>query len=147
MSKSTLTFVSTYGGAVLDALADPTRRGVLELVAQRPRSVTELAAALPVSRPAVSQHLRVLKQARLVVDRPAGTRRIYQLDTRGLAELRAYVDDMWRTALTSFAVHAQEQYGSTAPPAGAAATGALPTALPTSTARTDPGDPDDRAPG
>lgn len=81
------------------ALADPTRREIFERIAERPRAVGELAAGLPVSRPAVSQHLRVLREASLVRDRPAGNRRVYQLDPDGLAELRAYLEG-W--ALTSF---------------------------------------------
>ena len=88
--------------AVLAALADPTRREIFERVATRPQSVTELAGAVSVSRPAVSQHLKVLRQAGLVRDRAAGTRRIYQLDSRGLGDLRAYLDHFWDQALASF---------------------------------------------
>lgn len=102
---------------MLEALADPTRRAVLDLVRQRPRSVTEIAAELPVSRPAVSQHLRTLKSARLVTDRPDGTRRIYSLDPNGLAELRDYVDRLWRTAMASFVEYAEHEYGTTPGPA------------------------------
>jgi DNA-binding transcriptional ArsR family regulator len=86
----------------LAALGDPTRRTIFERVAQRPRAVGELARELPVSRPAVSQHLKVLKDAGLVVDRPEGNRRIYTADPDGLAELRAYLEQFWSTALTSF---------------------------------------------
>jgi len=75
---------------------------IFELLARRPQSVGELAAELPVSRPAVSQHLRVLKDARLVVDRPVGTRRVYQLNPEGIAALRAYLDTIWDHALTAF---------------------------------------------
>jgi DNA-binding transcriptional ArsR family regulator len=114
--------VSTYGAAagtaVLDALADPTRRAVLDLVRQRPRSVTELAAELPVSRPAVSQHLRALKTARLVTDRAEGTRRIYSLDPQGLAELRDFVDRLWRAAMTSFVEYAEQTYVDGSPTDG-----------------------------
>jgi DNA-binding transcriptional ArsR family regulator len=105
--------VSIDGTGVLDALADPTRRAVLDLIRQRPRSVTELAAELPVSRPAVSQHLRALKTARLVTDRPEGTRRIYSLDPHGPAELRAYADRLWRAAMASFAEFTEREYGGT----------------------------------
>src|SRR5471030_512330 len=77
---------------VLVALGDPTRREIFELVAAGPRSVGELAGALPVSRPAVSQHLKVLKDAGLVSDRPVGNRRIYQMNPRGIEDLRAYLD-------------------------------------------------------
>src|SRR4051794_32777268 len=86
----------------LAALGDPTRRTIFELVAERPRAVVELAREMPVSRPAVSQHLRVLKDAGLVIDRAAGNRRIYTADPDGLAELRAYLDRFWSTALESF---------------------------------------------
>jgi DNA-binding transcriptional ArsR family regulator len=86
----------------LAALGDPTRRAIFERVAERPRAVGELARELPVSRPAVSQHLKVLKDAGLVVDRPEGNRRIYAADPDGLAELRAYLERFWATALTSF---------------------------------------------
>ena len=86
----------------LAALGDPTRRAIFELVAERPRAVVELAREVPVSRPAVSQHLRVLKESGLVVDRPDGNRRIYTADPDGLAELRAYLERFWTTALESF---------------------------------------------
>jgi DNA-binding transcriptional ArsR family regulator len=92
-----------YGHApALTALSDPTRRAVFERVAEAPRSVSEIADGLPVSRPAVSQHLRVLKEAGLVVDRAAGNRRIYQLDATGVGALRAYLDRFWATALSSY---------------------------------------------
>jgi DNA-binding transcriptional ArsR family regulator len=86
----------------LTALGDPTRRAVFERLAERPRAVGELARELPVSRPAVSQHLRVLKDAGLVIDRPAGARRIYQLDPNGVGELRAYLDQFWNRALAAY---------------------------------------------
>jgi DNA-binding transcriptional ArsR family regulator len=86
----------------LSALGDPTRRAIFERVAQRPRAVVELARELPVSRPAVSQHLKVLKDAGLVVDRPDGNRRIYAVDPDGVGELRAYLEQFWNTALASF---------------------------------------------
>ena len=87
---------------VLDALGDPTRRAVLELLRDGARPVGELARHLPVSRPAVSQHLRVLKEAGLVRDREDGTRRLYSVDTEGLAALRAYLESYWDTALAAF---------------------------------------------
>jgi DNA-binding transcriptional ArsR family regulator len=90
-----------YGGA-LDALGDPTRREIFELLQTGPHAVRELADELPVSRPAVSQHLRVLKEAGLVTERRDGTRRIYRVDPGGLGELRAYFDRHWETALASF---------------------------------------------
>jgi DNA-binding transcriptional ArsR family regulator len=84
------------------ALADPTRRSIFELVAARPRAVAEIARELPVSRPAVSQHLKLLKGARLVVDHAEGTRRIYRVDPAGLRELRTQLDRFWNEALASF---------------------------------------------
>jgi DNA-binding transcriptional ArsR family regulator len=86
----------------MDALGDPTRRAIFERLAQGPRAVGELASELPVSRPAVSQHLRVLKDARLVIDRPAGARRIYQLDPDGVGALRAELERFWSRALLGF---------------------------------------------
>jgi DNA-binding transcriptional ArsR family regulator len=86
----------------MDALGDPTRRAIFERLAAGPRAVGELADEFPVSRPAVSQHLKVLKDAGLVVDRKAGTRRLYQLDPQGVGALRAYFDTFWMQALTAF---------------------------------------------
>ena len=84
------------------ALGDPTRRAIFESLAARPRAVGEIARDLPVSRPAVSQHLKVLKGAGLVVDRPAGTRRIYAVDPDGVEALRAYLDQFWSKTLTAY---------------------------------------------
>jgi DNA-binding transcriptional ArsR family regulator len=86
----------------LTALGDPTRRAIFERLAERPRAVGELAGELPVSRPAVSQHLKVLKDAGLVLDRPAGTRRIYRVDPAGVRALRAYLDQFWNTSLAAY---------------------------------------------
>lgn len=94
--------MTTYPDAALVALADPTRRAIFESVAARPRAVGELADGLPVSRPAVSQHLRVLKNARLVVDRRSGNRRIYEVDPRGVEGLRRYLEQFWNQALPAF---------------------------------------------
>ena len=96
--------MQTYqsAGAVLEVLGDPTRREIFELLGRRPRAVGELATGLPVSRPAVSQHLKVLKEAGLVISRADGTRRIYQLDPDGLARVRAYLDRIWTDALDAF---------------------------------------------
>jgi DNA-binding transcriptional ArsR family regulator len=101
----------TYRVDGLAALGDPTRRAIFEHLADRPRAVGELARELPVSRPAVSQHLKVLKDAGLVIDRPAGNRRIYQLDPAGVGALRAYLDQFWNKALAEFkaAVEQREQ--------------------------------------
>jgi DNA-binding transcriptional ArsR family regulator len=96
--------VETYRGVnQLDALGDPTRRAIVELLADGPSAVGRLADRLPVSRPAVSQHLRVLRDAGLVSSDAVGTRRLYRLDPRGPTELRAYLDRFWTTALASFA--------------------------------------------
>ena len=94
-------------GESLAALADPTRRSVFERLAGGPRSVGEIAAELPVSRPAVSQHLRVLKDAGLVAERRNGTRRYYRVRPDGLAELRGYVERFWEEALSSFKAAAE----------------------------------------
>lgn len=94
---------------MFDALGDPTRREVFELLRAGPRSVGEIAARLPVSRPAVSQHLRVLKDARLVVDERAGTRRIYRVDPSGVDGLRRYVESFWKDALASFKASAERR--------------------------------------
>jgi DNA-binding transcriptional ArsR family regulator len=96
-----LPLVVTYGDT-LTALADPTRRDVFERLISGPRSVGELAQGFPVSRPAVSQHLRVLKEAGLVVDTREGTRRLYQLNPEGLAALRSYLDRFWEQSLAGF---------------------------------------------
>jgi DNA-binding transcriptional ArsR family regulator len=114
--------VETYRGAhQLDALGDPTRRAIVELLAAGPSPVGRLADRLPVSRPAVSQHLRVLRDAGLVSSDAVGTRRLYRLDPRGPAELRAYLDRFWTTALASFAeavaIDAARDHLSTADPA------------------------------
>jgi DNA-binding transcriptional ArsR family regulator len=93
--------VSTYGDAIA-ALADPTRRSVFETLREGPRSVGDLARGLPVSRPAVSQHLRVLKNAGLVRGRRVGTRNFYSVDGDGLAELRDYFEGFWDEALAAF---------------------------------------------
>ena len=94
--------MDTYGDGGLGLLGDPTRRAIFELLARRPSSVGELARQLPVSRPAVSQHLRVLKDGGLVVSRAEGTRRVYQLNPDGVSALRAYLDRVWDEALTAF---------------------------------------------
>ncbi|MBV9798852.1 MAG: winged helix-turn-helix transcriptional regulator [Solirubrobacterales bacterium] len=92
----------TYQVDGIAALADPTRRAIFERLADRPFAVGELAEELPVSRPAVSQHLKVLKDAGLVIDRADGNRRIYQVDPDGVGALRAYLDKFWNRALTAF---------------------------------------------
>jgi DNA-binding transcriptional ArsR family regulator len=93
----------------MNALGDPTRRAIFEQLAEGPKPVGELARTLPVSRPAVSQHLRVLKEAGLVSERADGTRRLYRVDPAGVAELRAYFDDFWDRALASFGAEAEER--------------------------------------
>lgn len=88
---------------MLEALGDPTRRLIFDRISDGPRPVGELAADLPVSRPAVSQHLRVLKDVGLVLDRQVGTRRLYQTDPAGIAVLRSYLDQFWERSLAAFA--------------------------------------------
>lgn len=92
----------TYASAALTVLGNPTRREIFEHLADRPRAVGELAGEVPVSRPAVSQHLKQLKDAGLVIDRRQGNRRIYQLDPDGVRTLRDYLDRFWNRALTAF---------------------------------------------
>jgi DNA-binding transcriptional ArsR family regulator len=95
--------VATYqDGDGWNALGDPSRRAIVECLAQRPRAVGELAEELPISRPAVSQHLKVLKEAGLVTDRAIGTRRVYRLNPAGVAALRDQLDTYWRRALDGF---------------------------------------------
>ena len=94
---------------VLAALADPTRRSILELLRGGPIPVGELAEQLPVSRAAVSQHLKVLKNANLVTETAQGTRRIYRADPEGLAELRRYLENFWGEALSAYADAASEK--------------------------------------
>jgi DNA-binding transcriptional ArsR family regulator len=96
-------------GDVIAALADPTRREVFERLRSGPLAVGEIAAALPVSRPAVSQHLRVLKEAGLVTERKDGTRRLYRVDPTGVASLRDYFDGFWTDALAAFKAAAEAE--------------------------------------
>src|ERR1700722_631617 len=96
-----------YGNAAFAALSDPTRRSVLERLALGPRAVGEIAEGLPVSRPAVSQHLKVLKEAGLVSDRQDGARRIYAIDPNGLGAMRAWLDQFWDVALAAFQAEAE----------------------------------------
>lgn len=106
-----LPFVLTYqAGPQLDALGDPTRRAIFERLARGPLAVVDIASTLPISRPAVSQHLKVLKDARLVSDHAEGTRRVYQLDGEGLAVVRKYFDEFWTDALDAFRRVAEETY-------------------------------------
>jgi DNA-binding transcriptional ArsR family regulator len=93
----------------MDALGDGTRRAIFELVAERPRPVGEIARRLPVTRPAVSQHLKVLKEAGLVTDHQDGTRRYYQLNPEGVDALRSYLDRFWSRALASFKEAVQQK--------------------------------------
>jgi DNA-binding transcriptional ArsR family regulator len=110
-----LRFMATYqAGAAWLALADGTRRSIVERLAHGPLAVGELARQLPVSRPAVSQHLKVLKSAGLVRDRASGTRRVYQLDPTGLQTLRADLDRFWTQALATYAQTVDETGGDPA---------------------------------
>lgn len=99
----------TNRSAAFAALAEPMRTAIVEKLAERPMAVGELAALLPVSRPAVSQHLKVLKEARLVRDHADGTRRIYRIDPAGLGQIRAWLDRFWDQALTAFAEAAERE--------------------------------------
>ena len=113
--------------AALAALADPTRRQVFERLKSGPRAVGEVARDLPVSRPAVSQHLKVLKEAGLVTDRAEGTRRVYYIDPNGLGALRAWLDQFWDEALANFQAEVEGNHAScscSADPAGAGGSGA-----------------------
>lgn len=101
--------MATYREAQLDAIGDPTRRAILNRLLAGPTSVGEIARNFPISRPAISQHLRVLKDARLVKDHVSGTRRVYQLDHRGFESLRAYFDRFWTAALDAFKQKVEEQ--------------------------------------
>jgi DNA-binding transcriptional ArsR family regulator len=100
--------MDTYLQAGLDALGDSTRMAIFQKLSHGPVAVNELARMMPVSRPAVSQHLRVLKDAGLVTDSKAGTRRYYQLNPEGVARLRAHFDKVWEKALTSFQIAAEK---------------------------------------
>jgi len=102
----------TNAQRALNALADPTRRLVLERLSSGPAAVGEIAAGLPVSRPAVSQHLRALKQAGLVTDTARGTRRVYQIDPAGLGAVRAWLDQFWATSLDAFRAEAEAPRGA-----------------------------------
>lgn len=99
----------TYGEAAFDALGDPTRRRIFQCLRRGACSVGEIAEGMDVSRPAVSQHLKVLKLARLVTDRPEGTRRLYSLDPRGIEALREWLDALWDEALAAFKATAERE--------------------------------------
>jgi len=102
--------VITYHEAQLDALGDPTRRAILARLIGGPLPVGELARDFPISRPAISQHLRVLKEARLVTDRASGTRRVYALNPDAFESLRAYFDRFWTHALVAFKRRVEEHH-------------------------------------
>jgi DNA-binding transcriptional ArsR family regulator len=101
----------TNGADMMTALGDPTRQAIFDRLSDGTRPVGELAAELPVSRPAVSQHLKVLKDVGLVLDRQAGTRRLYEVDTAGLAVLRTYLDQFWERSLAAFEAAAAREKG------------------------------------
>ncbi len=101
--------MNTYEESKLDALGDPTRRAILVRLLKGPMPVGELARNFPVSRPAISQHLRILKQANLVMDRPEGNRRLYQINPQGFDSLREYFDQFWSQALTAFKKKVEER--------------------------------------
>jgi DNA-binding transcriptional ArsR family regulator len=97
---------------MMTALGDPTRQAIFDRLSDGPRPVGELAAGLPITRPAVSQHLKVLKDVGLVVDRREGTRRLYQVDPAGLAVLRTYLDQFWERSLAAFETTARDHAAS-----------------------------------
>lgn len=101
--------MNAYGARALDALGDPTRRAVLERLRGGARSVGQIADGLDVSRPAVSQHLKILKEARLVTDRAEGTRRLYAINTRGIEAARKWLDGLWDEALAAFKAAAERE--------------------------------------
>jgi DNA-binding transcriptional ArsR family regulator len=126
-----LPFVATYQASAIEALADPSRRAIFELLGDGPRSVVDLAAAVPISRPAVSQHLKVLKEAGLVSVRSAGTRRIYGLDPAGVATVREYFERFWTSALTAYAQLAEEAAQSSEAPSASKTTSISQSTTPT----------------
>ena len=99
--------METNGVEAIGALGDPTRRAIFECLARQPMAVGQLSDELPVTRPAVSQHLKVLKQAGLVTDQAEGTRRIYRINSDGVQAIHAYLDQMWNQALAGFQLAAQ----------------------------------------
>jgi DNA-binding transcriptional ArsR family regulator len=101
------TVLEALSGDPFDALGDPHRRAIVELLGERDRSVRELADSLPISRPAVSRHLRLLKEAGLVSDRPEGTRRLYRLHDEGIEAVRAYLEQIWGDAAARFRLAAE----------------------------------------
>ncbi len=103
-----LPFVTANGDGGIGLLGDPSRRAIFELLAHRPSSVGEIADQLPISRPAVSQHLKVLKDGGLVASRAEGNRRVYRLDPHGVAALRAWLDGVWDHALADFHKFAEQ---------------------------------------
>jgi DNA-binding transcriptional ArsR family regulator len=103
---------SGRAGEALSALGDPQRRSIVELLAERERSVREIADALPISRPAVSRHLRLLKDAGLVAEEPRGTRRIYRLRADGVAAVRVYLEELWGQAAQRFRLLAENTAGT-----------------------------------
>jgi DNA-binding transcriptional ArsR family regulator len=107
------THVPFQPDALVEALGDPSRRAILTMLCERPASVTALASALPVSRPAVSQHLRVLKGVGLVQGHAEGTRRIYTVQPDALAAIRAYFDDFWQQSLMAFRLAAESSHDTT----------------------------------
>ena len=109
MVRIYLPLVDTYQHLQLDALGDGTRRAILARLLDGPMPVGELAREFPVSRPAISQHLRILKKARLVVDRPVGNRRLYELNPDAFASLREYFDRFWSRALAAFKKKVEER--------------------------------------
>jgi DNA-binding transcriptional ArsR family regulator len=118
MVSVNLPLVVTYHHRQLDALGDGTRRAILLRLRRRPQAVGELARAFPVSRPAISQHLRILKDAGLVADRAHGTQRVYAVEAEGLRALRDFFDEFWTDALSAFKAQAEAEAGPDRPGRG-----------------------------
>lgn len=109
--------MNAYLNHALHALGDPTRLVILQNLAERPRAVSDLARGFPISRPAISQHLKVLKTAGLVTDHADGTQRVYQIDPRGIAALKLHFDQLWSSVLTGFKESAEQSAAGSKPAA------------------------------
>jgi DNA-binding transcriptional ArsR family regulator len=115
--------MNAYLNHALQALSDPTRLVILQNLAERPRAVSDLARGFPISRPAISQHLKVLKTAGLVTDHADGTQRVYQIDPRGIAALKLHFDQLWSSVLAGFKESAEQSAADSKPAAGKPAAG------------------------
>ncbi len=123
--------MNAYLNHALQALSDPTRLAILQNLSERPRAVSDLARGFPISRPAISQHLKVLKTAGLVTDHADGTQRVYQIDARGIAALKLHFDELWSSVLAGFKQLAEDSAPQAMPE--------LPEAAPGKTVAAQPG--------